>query len=754
MYSWVKGFFSGEAPKQGPKKAVKRALNRAQKASKPARYVLPTGPVPGSVDVVEIDYSLFPKVRLDAKPKHTLYEQVRNDYMFQAFGAVAPYYRFLCNLKGIKDSPEMQRTIRDIIYRHIAHFWNIPSSKNHHHNVPFGGLVHSLDTACREAQLWQSGRIFTEDGVDSEMTRKAPIWQGFAGFLVGMFHDVAKIHDMEIISLGEKPIVFRTLEGELLDFHLVHPEGVKIHWLERRLNLKPCWNMLYVWTFVPEATFRQMPHDLMMRAMSKLLSYEQLRSDAESVRNWSEGKEFHWMLTQAVGQWFLQRPEEFRQTSKSMFHKLDANWLACDLHGFVGELARRLGHQRKDLLLALRQAEQVAVSKKTNRYYAKVVLKVGEERIERDTCFFRTDVFTKAFEKIAKGEEPFRLANNTAVIDLASRPAVEEIFSDVLPALSKYAYDMAKTKKDEPPAPASTATARAASSKKKAAPASGGGSREEKAVVREKKEEQAEDVPSEEIDIESFIPDIPELKPKSPIEQEVQKINLLEEESQEGEGNAAEVHGVTTGTEPVPETAQPLITAQDEGAGQGESALDKHLAAAVEQAQGLTTEGVPFYKLVGDKISPEEAQVRFARLLTQVGKKAKTIQRQRGAFMWLSTDGKLYMQYPSGPNRALDIPASRLSDETKILRSKFNKHLVDLGYSVDWDGGEPSANSQLRCYLATDDQIEVFSVYSKVIELNPEKIMDLSPDFTARLKKLFSINASVQAQGGIDGVEA
>lgn len=731
--------------------ASKRGKGRPRNAGSPAPgkaktqpFVLPKIAVPGSVDAIEIDYGMFPKINLGAKPKNTEFEEVRRALMRQAFLAVNPYYQFLCNLKGIRDNKDMQGVLRDIIFRHIVHFWNIPSSQNHHHSLPWGGLVHALDTACREAVLWQSGKIFAAYGVDSERTRKEPMWQGFAGFLVGMMHDVAKIFDMEIVSAGERPVPFRSLEGELLDFHLVHPEGVIIRWKHQKPSLRVNWNMMYVWTFVPEAVFKAMPHDLMIQAMYKLLSYEELRSDRDSVRNWSEKEEFHAMVVQAIGQWFLQAPDDFRQTESSPFHRLDSNWVACDARaGFVHELAKRLGHKGTDLLQALTQAGIVAKGSGTGKYYAKLSLHVGGAVLDRDTCLVTVRVFDKAFDKMAKGKEPFRLGNKAALIDLASRPAVQEIMEGVQPELAAYVYltpaTAAGVKEDGGPGPKSK-----------------GGSKTDKPGERQAKPTRpapkAKD-PEEEIDIDSAMP-LVEADLAAPEEElaVVQGIDLLEATADATQGNGEDApEALGQDDEEAQESPaqgekeeQDAVRAEEEDAG---DEIDRHIAAAVAAE-------IPFHETARGKITSEQAQERFCVLLEAVGKRPKLMQRQKGSIMWLTTSGQLFLRAPMGLNDALGLPsAGRLTEEQVALRSKFLAHLERLGYVRDMAGGSPP-RQRLSFFRPQGDGHEAGSVYVNAVELAHEKILDLSPAFTERLKKLFSVNRSIQAQAADRAGEA
>lgn len=687
-----------KTPARGTVKASKKTLK------------LPKVPVPGSVDAIEVDYSLFPKIRILERPPHHKHDEVRWSYIEGAFRGIAPYYSFLCSLKGIRESSEMQALIREIIIRHIKHFWDIPSSENHHHSCPWGGLVHSLDTACREAVVWQGGKIYSEFGVDSERTRKDILWQGFGGFMVGMFHDVAKIMDLEITSVGQRPRTFETLNGELLDFYLIHPEGVRVRWKRQRPNIKASWNMMYVWTFTPRDALYQMPQDLRDQMMYKLLSYEELRSDRESVRRWSEQDQFNNMVVQALGKWYLQAPKDFQQGPQAPFHTLDANWVACDVRVVMSELAKRLGHKQDDLAQALAQSGIMAKSQDGNRYYSKVKLHVGEATIERETCLLNVVPFNKAFDRVGpKGNAPFRLSSRAAKIHLDSKPVVTEFTEGVAPALADFVFH----------APDAAGSELGAGSEKKGGKPGGGNGKKAPA----KKQKKGKPVPQEpqEIDITKAMP---------MVEQEV------EEPAPTPEGQTADLSEQAPAEQPAAESSE---DAADEKEQEETSALDQHIQAA-QDAEPETL----FHEAAGTKITSEEALERFRVVLDRVAKKPSYIQRKKGSIMWLTTDGRLVWRHPGGANLGLDLHAQgRLNPDQVVLRSKFISHLEKLGYISGLGSGENIPRQKYDFYMTKGGEVQEAQVYLSALEIDREKVVSLCPAFTKKLKRMLSVNRSV-----------
>lgn len=418
-------------------------------ASKKVRRV-----VPGSVDSIQIDLNSFPVIRLDRKPKNTEFDSLRTTYLRQAFHSIRPYFDFLCSLDGVKDNDDIQLVMRDVIFRYIETFWDMPASQEHHHRHLWGGLVHSLDTACREAKEFQRGKVFSSYGVDSERSQKDVMWQGFGGFLVGMLHDVGKIFDVEIQSVGQKRVTFEPMQGRLLDFYLVHPEGRNVRWKTASEYTKICWNMMFAWTYVPTEVYRAMPHDIMIDVMRKLLTYDSLESDQASVKSWMAKSADEVTISRELRALIADTADFFNadMSPKKSFYccKIDENWYACNAHLFPQLLAKKVGCKELDVIQMLRRNKLLGIDLDSNNYYTKIAFVQKGKEYPKSVFFVRAPLIDACME------EPVPVADITFAE--SSRQAITTLFGQSRPLISSSCF---ATHPDEIEEPVKSATKKA-----------------------------------------------------------------------------------------------------------------------------------------------------------------------------------------------------------------------------------------------------------------------------------------------------
>ena len=401
-----------------PKAEKKASQNSVRKPPLRAQRI-----VPGSVDSIQVDLDSFPKIRLEQKPKNTEYDSIRMTYLRQAFHSIRPYFDFLCSLEGIKENEDIQLVMRDVIFRYIETFWDMPASQEHHHSHLWGGLVHSLDTACREAKEFQSGKVFSAYGVDSERSQKDVMWQAFGGFLVGMLHDVGKIFDVEIQSAGQQRVTFAPMQGRLLDFYLVHPEGRKVRWKTSPDYTKICWNMMFAWTYVPTEVYREMPHDIMIDVMRKLLTYDSLKSDQASVKSWMAKSADEVTISRELRALIADTGDFFNSdmSPKKSFYccKVDDNWYACNTHLLPQMLAKKVGCKEQDIIQMFRRNKLLGVDLDSNNYYAKIAFVQKGKEYPKSVLFLRSSLIDACLDKPAPvADVTFAESSREAIVKL------------------------------------------------------------------------------------------------------------------------------------------------------------------------------------------------------------------------------------------------------------------------------------------------------------------------------------------------
>ena len=168
----------------------------------------------------------FPEIRNVGKVDNTNFIAVKRHYINLAYEAVQEYTSFVMHLTPIALKEEYAAHIEFIVKGFINFFWDMPSSKEHHDNQPFGHLTHSLEVACRQAYTMSLHNVTNERGIDSEQTKKQRPLLVMTGFVAGLLHDANKIfnYDLQCIMPG-KMDAYSPMKGaaSILDFCLKYP---------------------------------------------------------------------------------------------------------------------------------------------------------------------------------------------------------------------------------------------------------------------------------------------------------------------------------------------------------------------------------------------------------------------------------------------------------------------------------------------------------------------------------------------------
>lgn len=755
-------------PPLAPQKPVKKVPKRHPYLPKDVPLPIQNQVQISDITSIEIDLSLMPKINFRSKPHHKEYAAVVDQLVEQAFECISPYFNFLIGLDGIKSNEYLQQEIAHIIKRFIRHLWDLPASENHHHSEKWGLLVHSLDVACRQAERFVGEDIYHDfgQGIDSERTRKDKLWQVFAGFIVGMFHDAHKVYDMNILSAGNPPSrfeLFRDGSSSLLEFNLSHPEGLRpMTWRKRNKAVKTAYNQMFALLYVPPSIkWKKMPQDLFGKAMTYLASYEELPADKDSVKAWAESSPFYELAVEEMATWYLEKPEDFRQNKKDTFHRLDTNWYACDSHAFIALLGQRMKHRAEDLIKALKQAGLMAQSEKNNRWYAKLTLNIRGEKSIKEICFIRTELFDKAFDRLNhKGH------NGAACsIHFSGKPEVDRIFAETTPALADFAFHTDPEKEDDKKKGGAKKKGTKQNSKNKDEPQQGNllsgampaAKRQAKPKNVTKKPEDTETLNV----LEEAMPSEPEQSESKAQEQsdtsdsavENQKeASLAESDADQKETQTqAETHEVSEEVDTISTTPDDAEEVIDEETGEVQSADESEdeiieegheveqpslLAQAMPKA--ATEKKQPFY-LTNTTVTLEQAQDLFIGFLEKQGRNTKHIQKQEGGYIFLSAGNELFFHYPITFNMMLDIPAGNVPEEAKVLRSKLMQRLEDLGYLVAQDGAH-FADKRFSAHIDCGDTVDEFWPTGKFSMFDHEMVFPLSMEFGQVLHGLFETN--------------
>lgn len=716
----LKGFFFDEVkePVKKPRKGSSKRLPAYLKRGRP----MPKVAIPTDFEAIEIDYSEFPKGSFKKRPHHRQWDKVKIEKIDQVFDVIYPYYKYIISMKGMMDNEPLQRAVEHIIRRYILHFWDLPSSKNHHHSVPFGGLVHSMEVACIEADWFLKQKTYQEYGVDTEMTRKTAMWKVFAGFLVGMFHDVNKIHDVDIYSVGENREVFDPTpgEGELLLFKMKHPEGVKVDWKDgkKRRKGKTAYNVMYVWTLAAPKPLRQMG-ELYWDAMDKLNSYEGLESDKLSVSRWAGGGDFADQVLREVGRWYLQASDVFRQNEAGLLHKIDPNWYACDSKKFLGQLAQRIGHVPLDFVKAMGQSNLMV--QQGNSYFLKVKMHLpGGIVKKKPICFVRADLIDQAISgTTTDGDDKSKISQVSGIgIDFQHKPEVLDLFRDTSPVPESYVFINPAEKEDEE----KKKKKKDAKKPEKKAEKKGGKKPKEKAPAAPKKKPKRKPA-APALKIDDFTPkNLLEVKDETVAEEPT-----TTEESVKG---APEVE--VRADEP-PATEEVNVQVEDTSV-PAESELESN-----PESEGAIEpdSSVAFYES-NDNVTAQQAQDLLVDFVRRVAKREKYFQQKNGGIIFLTDKKDLLFHYPICFHEMLGIPPrKKIQPEAKVLRSKLMKHLRDAGYITE-EGGKAYSERRFEAVSCSNDIVDAFTVSGNYSLMDFTKLFSLDERFGERLGDMFA----------------
>jgi hypothetical protein len=730
-------FFPFRATQKTQKKAPVKVRTGAKPKAK--RRISKAPLVPNSVDDIQIDMSKFPVIKPGKKPHHQEYETVRDEHVRQALNAVLPYYSYLVRLEGIKENKAIQRVIGHILIQYIAFFWDLPSSANHHHSEPWGGLVHALDTACREAEIFLEERLFGDAGLDSQRMRREKYWLGFAGFVVGLLHDAEKIHNVQIeAKFPEKRVLFDPNEGNLLDFNLTYPGCVSSPvWVRSGQKAKPFYSTWYLLTFLPRKITRsEMPRDIFNMALDKLLSYEALLSDQRSVEKWSRGEGFYKQTQNAIGQWYLHNKADFLSNKTSAFIKLDSNWYAADKDKFFSSLAHAMDAHQRSLTQDLISSGIIAARKEN--FYATAIFFFEEERVSKEVLLVKADIVDHAIHLIYSARETEAPRNRKNVfVAMESKYALKGLVCEKThPPLAEYIFKETSEDDSKGNDPSKDGSGKENGDE---GGSEKGGKRQNPSSQNLLKKHLFQPTEGQQ-DEGGAQGDSGDSAEGQQDEGGAQGDSGDSAEGQQDEGGAQGDSGDSTEGQ------------QDEGGAQGDSgdsavnlleddqSLDQKIAQKKSQRDADET---PFYKFNGSKISDEMAIERLRLGLERIPK--KRIQARKHGMLWLSRDNTLWVKHPQFPNLCLDLPGGRISQGTKVLRSKFLNSLQKMGFILS-PGKNPASTQQFEVYCEEGDRVGCYRIKDDVYAMDFEKTLSLSEELQQTIKNIVAMNRAMELE--------
>ena len=288
---------------------------------------------------VKVDLSQFAVYRTNKKVHNEKFEAVRTNRINAVFKVVRPYYDFMLGFDVIIGNPEICLFIEKLIREFIGHFWDMPSSLNHHDSKPFGQLNHSLITAIVNAEKVDSYFSFNTHGIDSEKTYKEKPYAILAAFIVGLLHDANKIfhYQMKAKINDYITIEYNPIRGGILNFNMSFPTDSIEKKYQPHSDFDFSMISFFFHRFVPIETQMAFPPTIywMMVKQLKVSHEESLLADTIAVQEWASDKKNIGEIKLNVFQYLYWSRLTLHDIEKTPIYRLDENWYAVHFHSFV-----------------------------------------------------------------------------------------------------------------------------------------------------------------------------------------------------------------------------------------------------------------------------------------------------------------------------------------------------------------------------------------------------------------------------------
>lgn len=288
---------------------------------------------------IELYPEFFPKIIESKKPDNPDFLKIKEDYALRVFAVVEEFYNYTVNLSGLSKRPDLHKVLKHVLLEFITMFWDMPASKDNHHNGQWGLLLHSLRVACNNAELGESFKLYTESGINTEAMLRDKGHIILAYFFFGLFHDAHKILDYDLVYQTQyRKIDYNPHLGSILNFKLVHPNNLSEGWTSLPQNTTH-HSIGYFYWLIPPVFFSSIQsadvHKLIMDKTRKVIdgSVGGDREDAiAGVREDSQQKMYRG-LVEAIKQLL----EEI--STKDHIYKVSDEWCAVIFKGFMRNVA-------------------------------------------------------------------------------------------------------------------------------------------------------------------------------------------------------------------------------------------------------------------------------------------------------------------------------------------------------------------------------------------------------------------------------
>ena len=292
----------------------------------------------------EVEPSTIPIFITKEKIHNTLFEAERTRRINAVFDAIRPYYDFMLGYDSIAGNVEICIFLKTLIKEFISQFWDMPSSLDHHHNSPYGQLVHCLGVAIINVERSNNNYHFTSHGIDAEKTFKDKPYVLLASFIVGLLHDANKIFHYHIkAKIQGVTIDYNPIRGSILNFTMAYPTDCIERTYRPQIDFDFSMISFFFHRFVPievQMAFPSMTYWTMVRDL-RASHEETMYADSKSIESWTSDKKNISELKQFVFQYLFFSFPNLPFLESTPIFRLDSNWYGVSYWAFVGQLAKR-----------------------------------------------------------------------------------------------------------------------------------------------------------------------------------------------------------------------------------------------------------------------------------------------------------------------------------------------------------------------------------------------------------------------------
>ena len=278
------------------------------------------------------------------KIHNTLFEAERLRRINAVFNAVRPYYDFMLGYDSIAGNKDICIFLETLIKEFICQFWDMPSSLNHHHSLPYGQLIHSLGVATLNVERSNNNYHFTTHGIDAEKTFKDKPYVLLASFIVGLLHDANKVFHYHLKArIQGVTIDYNPIRGSILNFTMAFPTDCIETNYRPQIDFDFSMISFFFHRFVPievQMAFPSITYWTMVRDL-RATHEGTMAADSKSIELWTNEEKNIIEIKQFVFQYLFFNFSNLPFPESTPIFRLDSNWYGVSYYAFVGHLAER-----------------------------------------------------------------------------------------------------------------------------------------------------------------------------------------------------------------------------------------------------------------------------------------------------------------------------------------------------------------------------------------------------------------------------